>query len=242
MGRNEQRRQILHALEFLQALHVVSGPPPTVFEKLRELLARYQLDAAPLNELRQLVTIVETCRVPREQIILNLSLGRGVSYYTGLVFEIHAQGEDGFDAQLCGGGRYDHLIRAVGSSREVNACGFAFGIERLLATLPPENLPPVSQTQALVIPVTNQDLPYALQVAHLARQQGIVTEVDVADHSVSAALRLAQRRKIHLALIVGENERCNGTVTVRDLLAGKEHITTVDAWLEQIAEQGVNIL
>src|SRR2546421_5999668 len=59
MGRSEQRRQILHALEFLRALHAVSGSPPGAFEALRDLLGRYELDAEPLKELEQLVTIVE---------------------------------------------------------------------------------------------------------------------------------------------------------------------------------------
>ena len=79
MGRSEQRRQILHALEFLRALHAVSGSPPGAFEALRDLLGCYELNAEPLKELEQLVTIIEQCDVPREQILLNLSLGRGVS-------------------------------------------------------------------------------------------------------------------------------------------------------------------
>ncbi len=229
MGRGEQRRQILYALEFLRALHAVSGPPPEVFSEVRQLLDRYGLDPAPLTELQQLVSIVEQCGVAREQIVLNLSLGRGVSYYTGLVFEIHAQEEDGFDAQLCGGGRYDHLMSAVGSARELNACGFAFGVERLLSLIPRETLPSVVTTQALVIPVHPQNLPYALQVAHTARSLGVCTEVDVADHGVSAGLRLAARRQIRLALIVGEEEQRQGVVTVRDLVTGEEQLSSVEA-------------
>jgi histidyl-tRNA synthetase len=229
MGRGEQRRQILHAQEFLRALHSVSGPPPEVFAELRTLLERYGLGAEPLEELQRLVLIVEQCGVPREQIILNLSLGRGVSYYTGLVFEIHAQDETGFDAQLCGGGRYDHLIRAVGGPREINACGFAFGVERLLAAIPQEKFPAAPLTQALVIPVGDQDRSYALQIARSVRALGIQTEVDVADRGVGAGLRLAARRQIRLALIVGENEQRDGTVTIRDLHTGEEQISSIES-------------
>ena len=152
-----------------------------------------------------------------------------MSYYTGLVFEIHAQEEDGFDAQLCGGGRYDHLMSAIGSPRELNACGFAFGVERLLSLIPRETLPPVVTTQALVIPVHAQDLPYALQVARTARSLGVRTEVDVADHGVGAGLRLAARRQIRLALIVGEDEQRRGVVTVRDLVTGEERVSDIEA-------------
>jgi histidyl-tRNA synthetase len=161
--------------------------------------------------------------------MLNLSLGRGVSYYTGLVFEIHAQEEDGFDAHLCGGGRYDHLMSAVGNSGELNACGFAFGVERLLSLIPREILPSSVTTQALVIPVNAQNLLYALQVAQSARALGVCTEVDVADHGVSAGLQLAEQRQIRLALIVGDDEQRQRVVTVRDLVTGEEQVSNVEA-------------
>jgi len=237
VGRSEQRRQILHALEFLRALHAVSGTPPDVFGELRALLARYELDAAPLTELERLVAIVEQCGVPREQIVLNLSLGRGVSYYTGLVFEIHAQDEEGFDAQLCGGGRYDRLLRAVGSSRNINACGFAFGIERLLSHLPKQILSQREETQALVVPVSTQDLPYALQVARAARMQGMLTEVDVTGHGVGAGLKLAAKRQIRLAFIVGESEQRAGNVTVRNLETGEERVSALETLAENMVEK-----
>ncbi|MFL5695598.1 MAG: histidine--tRNA ligase [Ktedonobacteraceae bacterium] len=234
VGRSEQRRQILYALEFLRALHAVSGPPPAVFEKLRDLLARYELEPGPLAELEQLVAIVEQCGIPGQQIVLNLSLGRGVSYYTGLVFEVHAQDEDGFDSQLCGGGRYDHLMRAIGSTRDINACGFAFGVERLLSLLPKGNLPQVPVTQALVIPVSLQDMPYALQVARSARTQGIRAEVDVTGHGVGAGLKLATKKQIPLALIVGEDERRANIVTVRNLERGEERILSIEECVQEL--------
>jgi histidyl-tRNA synthetase len=120
-------------------------------------------------------------------------------------------------------------MSAVGSPRELNACGFAFGVERLLSVIPRETLPPIATTQALVIPVSTQDLPYALQIAHAARSFGMRTEVDVADHGVSAGLRLAARRQIRLALIVGEDERHRGVVTVRDLVTGEEQVSGIEA-------------
>lgn len=236
-GRSEQRRQILHALEFLRALHALSGPPPDVFSRVSELLERYQLDAAPLTELQQLVTIVEQCGVPREQIQLNLSLGRGVSYYTGLVFEIHGQEADGFDAQLCGGGRYDRLIHAVGGSRDMNACGFAFGVERLLAHIPSADLPSRATTQALVIPVTEVEMPYALQVARRLRSQGVRTEVDVVGNGVGAGLKVAAKKQIRLALIVGEEEQREDVVKVRDMVTGEEQVAGVATLVDRVLEK-----
>ncbi|TMC61325.1 MAG: histidine--tRNA ligase [Chloroflexota bacterium] len=237
VGRSEQRRQILHALEFMRALHALSGSPPLVFDELRALLASYELDAEPLTELEQLVAVVEQCGVPQQQIVLNLSLGRGVSYYTGLVFEIHARDEDGFDAQLCGGGRYDHLVRAVGGNRDINACGFAFGIERLLSLIDRSDLPSNESTRALVIPVSQSDVPYALQVARSTRLQGLWTEVDVSGHGVGAGLKIATRKQIALAIIVGESEQRTQRVTLKDLQTGEERVLAVDTLAENIAHK-----
>jgi ATP phosphoribosyltransferase regulatory subunit len=223
MERSEQRRRILHALEFLRALHAISGSPPEVFGSLRDLLERYELDPKPLTELEQQVAVIEQSGVTSQQILLNLALGRGVSYYTGLVFEIHALDEDGFDTQLCGGGRYDSLLRAVGGARDVNACGFAFGVERLLPLVPESDLPSAAKTQALVIPVSAQNMPYALRVARAAREAGLRVEVDVTGHGVGAGLKLATKKETRWALIAGENEQQANIVTLHDLLTGEEH-------------------
>lgn len=228
MGRGEQGRQIQRALDFLRALHATAGSPPSVFGALRDLLKRYDLDAQELTELERLVEVIGQCGVPDEHIMVNLSLGRGVNYYTGLVFEIHAQDDEGLDTQLCGGGRYDRLVRMVGGSRDVNACGFAFGLERLLSLLPGDDLPAVDTIEALVIPISTREMTYALRVARAARQAGMTTEVDVSGHGVGAGLKLAAKKRAKLALIVGEDERRAGLVTVRDLEARSEQCLSVE--------------
>jgi ATP phosphoribosyltransferase regulatory subunit len=235
MERSEQRRRILNALEFLRALHAISGSPPEVFGLLRDLLERYELDPKPLVELEQLVAVIEQSTLTSQQIVLNLALGRGVSYYTGLVFEIHALDEDGFDSQLCGGGRYDNLLRTVGGTRDINACGFAFGVERLLPLIPKSHLPLMEKTQALIIPVNIQNMPYALRVARFAREVGLRVEVDVSEHSVGAGLKLATKKDIPWALIVGEDEQQTNRVTLHDLVTGEELVEDIHSFAQEIS-------
>src|SRR6266566_6166023 len=238
MERSEQRRRILYALEFLRALHAISGSPPEVFGALRDLLERYELDPKPLAELEQLVAVIEQSGLTNQQILLNLALGRGVSYYTGLVFEIHALDEDGFDTQLCGGGRYDSLLRAVGGTRDINACGFAFGIERLLPLVPLSDLPAAAITQALLIPVGPYNLAYAFQVARIARMRGMRVEVDVTGHGVGTGLKLATKKETPWALIVGEDEQQTNRVTLHHLVTGKELVLDIHSLAQQISGEG----
>jgi histidyl-tRNA synthetase len=237
MGRGEQRRQILRALDLLRELHSAAGSPPLAFEALRDILARYQIDAAPLAELEQLVAVVEQSGVSRECISLNLALGRGVSYYTGLVFEIHAQDTDGNETQICGGGRYDSLMQAIGGTRAIKACGFTFGVERLLALMPEKEEAAAGTTQAIIIPISSQDMPYALQVARAARLQGICSEVDISGHGLSAGLKLAVKKNISRALIVGENETREQRVTLRNLDSGEEQHLAQDTAIRYLLAQ-----
>jgi histidyl-tRNA synthetase len=237
MERSEQRRRILNALEFLRSLHAISGSPPEVFGALRDLLARYQLDPEPLAELKQLVGVIEQSAVTNQQIVLNLALGRGVSYYTGLVFEIHALNENGFDTQLCGGGRYDNLLRAVGGTRDINACGFAFGVERLIPLIPKSQFPFVKKTQAFIIPVNTRNMSYALRIAKIAREVGLRVEVDVTEHGVGAGLKLASKKEIPWALIVGEDEQQANKVTLHHLVTGEELILDIHSFAQQISDE-----
>src|SRR5437588_514712 len=126
------------------------------------------------------------------------------------------------------------FLRAIGSARDINACGFAFGVERLLSLLPRGDLPQVPATQALVIPVSIQDMPYALQVARSARTQGMRAEVDVTGHGVGAGLKLATKKQIPLALIVGEDERRANIVTVRNLERGEERILSIEECVQEL--------
>ena len=80
-------------------------------------------------------------------------------------------------------------------------------------------------------------MPYALQVAHSARVHGMRTEVDVTGHGVGAGLKLAAKKHIPLALIVGENERQANVVTVRNLEKAEERVLSVVEWMHELSHE-----
>src|SRR5262249_3145714 len=80
----------------------------------------------------------------------------------------------------------------------------------------------IGPTQAIIIPISPQDMPYALQVARAARVHGARVEVDISGHGLSAALKLAVKKRISFALIVGESEAREQRVTLRNLDSGLE--------------------
>ena len=136
------------------------------------------------------------------------------------MFEIYVDAADG-PMQLCGGGRYDDLARALGSRDVVPACGFQIGLERLNLALPA--LATVAQPRVLVVGVTPQDHTVALALASELRSiDRVVVEQDVRLRGVKAALRHADRADIDLVVIIGERERAEGIAVLRDMRSREE--------------------
>ncbi|MDQ3547736.1 MAG: ATP phosphoribosyltransferase regulatory subunit, partial [Chloroflexota bacterium] len=124
--------QVLHdAAAFVSELTRLVGPPGTVMQPLRDLVTAHGLDLGPLDELEQIIGLLAATGFDPADIWLDLGMGRGLHYYTGMLFEIYAGALDG--PQLCGGGRYDDLSQVLGARQPVAACGFSYGVERVMA-------------------------------------------------------------------------------------------------------------
>ncbi len=196
------------ALEVLGQLAVLQGEPAVVLPQAAELLRRYDLPTDALSELETLMALTQAHGVAPDTLLIDFGLGRGLHYYTGMIFEIDT--EDGL--QVCGGGRYDDLVAAFGG-RTTPAVGFAYGLERvvLAGTIAPPATPP----EVLVVATDDATYPYALSVAAQLRQQGYIATMDVRGRTVAANTRDAARRTIR-CVVVGPEEAAAGVVVWRD--------------------------
>jgi histidyl-tRNA synthetase len=149
---------------------------------------------------------------------VDLSIVRGLAYYTGTVFEL-------FDAArslraICGGGRYDELLGALGGV-DLPAVGFGMGdvvLGELLRErgLAPERPPAV---QAYLAAVTPEDVPHVLALAHELRESGTAVEYQLTHHALGKQLRNAAARGARWAVVVGPDDRARGEVQLKDLRA-----------------------
>ena len=214
--------QVRAAFEFVGELHAAAAAPERLEAMLRPVLEKRGLSTAPLDEVTAALGLLQAYGPLSSglHIEVDLSLARGLRYYTGLVFEIYVDTDEG-PLQVCGGGRYDDLVRALGGREAVAACGFSFGLERV--ALAGADLTPHAPPRALVVGVTAEDHPTALALARdLRGLDGIVVEQDVRLRGVKSALRYADRAGIGLVVIVGERERAEGAVVVRDMRSRDE--------------------
>src|SRR3954463_8824106 len=159
-----------------------------------------------------------------KRIELDLSLARGLSYYTGAIMEINVADLAG---SLGGGGRYDNLV-GMFLGQSIPACGFSLGLERILVVMGERGMFPASlattPADVMMVVFDAGDLPHAMRVAGGLRQAGLRVLVYPDADKIGKQIKYADSRKIPYVAILGSDEITAGTVTVKDL-AGKTQQT-----------------
>ena len=159
--------------------------------------------------------------------VMNPHLVRGLDYYVRTAFELVAEGLGAQNA-VGGGGRYDGLVAALGGP-PIAGVGFALGLERLasVSELVADDAGPV----AVVLPLHPAGVAPGLRLATRLRDQGLAIGLEPSGRSLKALLRVADRRRARLAIIVGEDELAQGRATVRDLVRHEDrrHALALDA-------------
>jgi histidyl-tRNA synthetase len=165
---------------------------------------------------------------------LDLSIVRGLAYYTGTVFEL-------FDARgelraICGGGRYDNLLQSLGGV-DLPALGFGMGDVVLGELLKDRGLaPPAPATiDVFLAAITQDDLPHVLGLARALRDAGLRVEYALAPQAVGKQLKLADARSAHAAIVIGPDDRARGEVMVKDLRSNTQESVPRDGVHERIA-------
>lgn len=217
LRRVDEQQQVERALTLLERLCVIQGKPATALAEAEALLGEFGLPTTGLAELRTIFMLALAHGVSDERLVLDFGLGRGLHYYTGTIFEIYADDE----LQLCGGGRYDELVSALGGSQSVPAIGFAYGLERVVAAATGQAAEQI-HNNVLVVATGDEIYPYALQVARVLRNAGYTALVDVRKRSLAGNLRDAARRDVDYVAIVGTDQQARNEVLWRDLHSREE--------------------
>ena len=164
-------------------------------------------------------------------------LVRGLDYYTKTAFEIQYT-PLGAQSAVAGGGRYDGLIEEIGGS-PTPAVGFAAGIERILAALEMQNLLPIadSASDAFIVAVGEAAETIAFELLTKIRRGGMTASMDFAKRSIKAQMKQAGKSNAKFALIIGEDEVTNNTVTVKNLANSEQQTLAVDEVVNFISKQ-----
>ena len=146
---------------------------------------------------------------------------RGLDYYTDTVFVVQSSAL-GAQSELCGGGRYDNLVKEMGGA-STPSVGVAMGIERAIIVLEAIGIEPEKTTsRAFVVQASDSAAPACRDVVRRLRESGISTLTDIDERSLKSQLRQADKSNVRFAILIGEDELAKGVVQVRDLVTGTQ--------------------
>lgn len=208
----EQAAQVLD-------LASLAGSNSEILERLEVLLQGSELGLQGVARLRELCVACQTAGIPDERLQLDVSIARGLDYYTGTIYETFLTDLPGIGS-ICSGGRYDNLA-GLFTKEKLPGVGASLGLDRLLAAM--EELGLIEQTstpaKVLVACFEAERIGDYCRIGRVLRQAGIGVEVFPDAKKVGQQLKYADRKGFRLALIAGSNEFAKGVWQVKDLKA-----------------------
>jgi histidyl-tRNA synthetase len=203
----------------------LTGTPEAMLNQVETMLAGNEQGLAGIKKLRELFTWAQTAGIPAERVALDLSIARGLDYYTGTIYETFLSDLPGIGS-VCSGGRYDNLA-GLFTNQKLPGVGASLGLDRLLAAMEELGAITTASTPAPVL-VLLFDAAHTgdyLRIARKLRAAGIETEVSCDPRAIGKQLAYANRKGFRIALIAGETEFAQAAWQVKDLKAGQQ--TTV---------------
>jgi histidyl-tRNA synthetase len=235
LRREDQQPQVERALDLLEQLSRVQGPPAAALPAVGALLDGYGLTTTAVGELQAIMALAVAHGVDERRLVVDMGLGRGLNYYTGTIFEIYDAGE----LQLAGGGRYDDLVTALGGRQAAPAIGFAYGLERVVAASAAPASVAHGLEQLLVVALDDASYPHALDVARQLRQRGRTVVVDVRGRSATLNSRDAERRGLAGVVMVSAAEAAGGLVRWRGVRERDERLLSIEALADTFEQRAM---
>ena len=215
----------------LQPIFDLSGTVDEKLNTLEALFATSEIGLKGIAEMRTLFGYISTNPTGCD-IELDLTLARGLNYYTGAIFEVKAQNVS--IGSISGGGRYDNLTGIFGMP-DVSGVGISFGADRIYDVLTelnkfPSNLEQL--TEALFINFGEKETEYCIRCAAMMRKAGIKTEIYPDNAKMKKQMSYADNKKIPYVVFIGQSEIENNTVTIKNMANGNQETINLNNLIE----------
>ena len=220
----------------------ISGSNQEVLSALEGYRGRNEVFDQGLDKLNTVVKYLSDFGVPQENFAVDLTIARGLDYYTGTVYETFMLDHPEVGA-ICSGGRYDNL-GSYYTEKQLPGVGIAIGLTRLFYVLQEQGMLngdlPTAPCDVLVLPMTG-DLSPAISFATACRNAGVRAQLYTEPKKFKAKMNYADKIGVPYVAFLGEDEAANGVVSLKDMVSGnQEKVALVDAphWLlERVAEK-----
>lgn len=222
------------AIDMLQPIITLSGSNTEKLQKLRNVLATSVTGMKGIDEMQQIFDTLQPLQGIKTKVELDLSLARGLNYYTGAIFEVKAN--DMEMGSICGGGRYDDLTGIFGL-KNVSGVGVSFGADRIYDVMLhldafPESL--LSSSRVMFANFGSREAAFCLPILQQLRSAGISAELYPDAAKMKKQFDYANKKNIAFVVIVGEAEMQSGTASVKDMVLGNQETIKIEELVERL--------
>lgn len=215
------------ALEKLQPLFSLKGDVSEKLVILKNMLSSSEEGLKGIKELEFIISEVNTLGLQSAILELDVTLARGLNYYTGAIFEVTAP-EGVQMGSIGGGGRYDDLTGIFGL-KDISGVGISFGLDRIYLVLEELNLIPETvsaSTKVLFINFGKEEARYAMKTINQLRKDGISSELYPDAAKMKKQMTYADRKGIPFVVLAGDNEMASQTYTIKEMYTGNQNTLT----------------
>ncbi len=221
------------SIEKLRPIIELSGTNKEKLQVIRQFLAESEVGLKGVEESEYILNMLDALNL-KNQLELDLTLARGLNYYTGAIFEVKA-----LDVQIgsiTGGGRYDNLTGVFGMPG-LSGVGISFGADRIFDVLNQLDLYPKESfngTQLLFVNFGEKEATYTLPLLAKVRKAGIRAEIYPDSSKMKKQMGYANSKNIPFVAIIGEDEMANSSIMLKDMEKGDQLAVTIDELIEKI--------
>ena len=219
-------------IEKLQPIIMLEGTNEQKLETIAQVLASSETGLKGVVETRYILSFLTSLN---NEIQLDLTLARGLSYYTGAIFEVKAL--DTPMGSISGGGRYDNLTGIFGMPG-LSGVGISFGVDRIYDVLNALDLYPkdsLQTTQVLFINFGEKETAYCLPIVAKVRQAGIRAEIFPDSTKMKKQMSYANAKQIPFVVLAGDNEIAEGKVTLKNMETGEQTLVSADELIAKLS-------
>lgn len=216
------------AIDKIMSFIEIDGTTDEKLKKLEELNIQSEVFNKGLEELKQVVKYVRTFGIPDSNFKVDLTIARGLDYYTGTVYETFLDNYRELGS-ICSGGRYENLAEYY-TDKKLPGVGISIGLTRLFYKLNEMNLIKAEKksiSDILIIPMV-EDLEVPISVATKLRSLGINTEIYLNNKKLKAKFKYADKLKIPYVIVIGEEEIASNAVTLKNMESGEETKVSIE--------------
>lgn len=226
------------AIEKLQPLFTLSGSNEAKLDVLSQMLLVSETGKKGIKELSFVIQQINSLKLKSAELILDLTLARGLNYYTGAIFEV-APPPSVSMGSIGGGGRYDDLTGIFGL-KNVSGVGISFGLDRIYLVLEELQLFPktvLEGTKILFVNFGEKEAAYCMQTIDQLRQQNIATELYPDAVKMGKQMSYADKRNIPYVAILGEQEITQQTITIKSMQSGEQWTLSMTELINHLGEK-----